>query len=131
MLDADPDKPNSVILIYSQRLEPADASVNTARSNKIYDNIAILGATTREVNRALGCRPPLLLGQKLAAVAHAGTDVCAPAEPGCFVLGLPLLERCFETFGNFRVFAGEFLGLAYIEGESKQSVHTRSPRLAS
>jgi len=53
MLDADPDKPNSVILIYSQRLEPADASVNTARSNKIYDNIAILGATTREVNRAL------------------------------------------------------------------------------
>ena len=50
-----------------------------------------------------------LLGQKLAAVAHAGTDVGAPAEPGHFVLGLPLFERCFETIGNFRVLAGEIL----------------------
>ncbi len=60
--------------------------------------------------------PTLLLGQKLAAVAHAGTDVCAPAEPGRFVVGLPLLESSFETFGNFRVLAGEFFGLAYIVG---------------
>ena len=57
-----------------------------------------------------------LLGQKLAAVAHAGTDVCAPAEPGRFVVGLPLLESSFETFGNFRVLASEFFRLAYIVG---------------
>ena len=80
-LDADPDNPNSVILIYSRRseaisnfgtstgwnrehlwcnsygidkrgpaysdlhnLKPADASVNSARSNKIYDNSDIKDA---------------------------------------------------------------------------------------